>query len=325
MPLNEPSLLSSTPERVYPLTFNGKGSSYFGISLVNFFLTIVTLGLYYPWAKARQLQFLYSSSAFDNSSFEFHGTGKEMFKGFIKAIFIFILIYAGLFAGIYFEQIIAGVVWFVLGFIFIIPLAIHGSYKYRMSRTSWRGIRFGYRGNRKEFMMLFFKEVFFTIITLGVYGAWMVIKLRTYILSNLRFGDASFTYKGNGGDYFLLNLKGYFLTLLTLGIYLFWWQKELFAYYIDRLSLQHHDQNIKLKSLASGGDFFALLLINFLLLIFTLGIAYPWVVTRTLHFILSKIQVTGSIDTDKLMQTEKVYTDASGEDMADMLDLGFVI
>jgi len=314
-----------TNNRVYPLSFSGKGSTYFGIAIVNLLLTVLTLGLYYPWAKAREMQFLYGATEFDSSRFEFHGTGKEMFKGFIKAILIFTLIYGGLIAGFVFQQIAAGLIWFYIGLIFIIPLAIHGSYKYRMSRTSWRGIRFGYRGNRNEFMVLFFKEMFFTLISLGIYGAWMAINLRTYVLSNIRFGNASFNYKGSGGEYFLLNIKGYFFTIFTLGIYMFWWQKELFAYYIDRLSLQHGEDQIKLKSIATGGDFFALIVVNLLLLIFTLGIGFPWVVTRTMHFVFSKIEVTGNIDTEKLVQTEGAYTDATGEDMSDILDLGFVI
>ncbi|WP_410482280.1 DUF898 family protein [Riemerella anatipestifer] len=54
----------------------------------------------------------------------------------------------------------------------IIPFAIHGSFRYRMSRTSYRGIRFGYRGNRKEFIKKFLKWTLFTIVTFGIYAAW---------------------------------------------------------------------------------------------------------------------------------------------------------
>ena len=325
--MNTPDAISAstTQKRVYPLSFKGTGSAFFGITIVNLLLSVITLGLYYPWAKARTLQYLYGATEFDSSRFEFHGTGKEMFKGFIKAIIIFTLIYAGLFAAIYFQQPIIGFVWFYLGLMLIIPLAIHGSYKYRMSRTSWRGIRFGYRGNRKEFMLLFFKDLFFTIISLGIYGAWFSMNLRNYILRNIRFGDAQFNYRGNGGEYFVLNIKGYFFTIFTLGIYMFWWQKNLFTYYIDRLSLHHDNNSIQFKSTATGGDFFGLTVVNFLIMVFSLGIAYPWVITRSLHFIFSKIETTGDIDTDKLVQTENSFTDATGEDLSDMLDLGFVI
>jgi uncharacterized membrane protein YjgN (DUF898 family) len=65
--------------------------------------------------------------------------------------------------------------------------------------------------------------------------------------------------------------------------------------------------------------------VNLLILIFTLGIGYPWIVTRTLRFIFSKIQITGDIDFNQLVQSEENYTDATGDDMSDMLDIGFVV
>ncbi|MFN8153917.1 MAG: YjgN family protein [Bacteroidia bacterium] len=312
-------------QRVYPLGFKGEGGAYFGIAIVNLILTFLTLGLYYPWAKAKQLQFLYGATEFEGSRFEFHGTGKEMFKGFIKAVIIFTIIYGVAFFAMINHWLIAGVIWLYAGFLILIPLAIHGSYKYRMSRTSWRGIRFGYRGKRGEFFGFFFKELFFTIISLGLYGAWFSMNIRKYVVGNIRFGDAEFKYAGRGSDYFLLNIKGYFLTILTLGIYSFWWQKDLFNYYINKLSLHQHDREIRFRSNATGGDFAGLLIINGLLMLFTLGIGYPWVVTRTLRFVFSKIEATGNIEADHLVQTEKAYTDATGEDVSDMLDLGFVI
>ena len=133
----------------YSLSFNGNGNDYFGILIVNFLLTIITLGLYYPWAKARQLQYLYGSTEFNDSRFEFHGTGKEMFKGFIKALLLFGILIGSYVALIMFGHPLYAILIYIIGFALLIPLAIHGSYRYRMSRTSWRGIRFGYRGNRK--------------------------------------------------------------------------------------------------------------------------------------------------------------------------------
>ena len=46
--------------RSYALAFYGKGLDYFRIQIVNVILNILTLGFYYPWAKARQLRYLYS-------------------------------------------------------------------------------------------------------------------------------------------------------------------------------------------------------------------------------------------------------------------------
>ncbi|NRS88743.1 uncharacterized membrane protein YjgN (DUF898 family) [Flavobacterium sp. 7E] len=309
----------------YNLDFKGKGGDFFGIVIINWLLTIVTLGIYYPWAKAKTLQFIFGQTTLNEDSFAFHGTGKEMFKGFIKAIGLFFCLALIMGVLFYLQMPILGGVFFYLGIIAILPVAIHGSYRYRMSRTSWRGIRFGYRGDRKEFTLLFFKWIFFTIITFGIYGSWLKINLRNYVLSNVRFGDAELNYDGDGRDYFFLNFKGYFLSVITLGIYMFWWQKDVFNYYIDNLSLYKDDKKITFTSTATGGDFVGLVVINLLIIIFTLGFGYAWVVTRTIKFIFDHIKLEGNIDLDTLQQTEANFKDATGDDISDFLDIDFIV
>ena len=309
----------------YQLEFNGKGSEYFSVIIVNWLLTILTLGFYYPWAKARNLQFLYGETSLNGDPFSFHGTGKEMFKGFIKALLIIAFLYSLFFLLLYLESPFLGIVILYLGILALLPFAIHGSYRYRMSRTSWRGIRFGYRGDRKEFSLNFFKWLFFTIFSFGIYGSWMSINMRNYILSNIRFGDVEFNSEGDGGDYFMLNLKGYFLTVFTLGIYGFWWQQELFEYYINNLSMSKGDKEIALNSTVTGGGFFKLAIVNILIIVGTFGIGYAWVVTRTMKYIFENIEMEGNIDLNLLLQTEENYKDATGEDIGDFLDMDFVM
>ncbi len=76
------------------LPLYGSGFDYFKIQLVNTILNILTSGLYYPWAKAKNLQYLYSKNTLEDTPFVFSGTGKEMFKGFIKAVLVLIVLYA---------------------------------------------------------------------------------------------------------------------------------------------------------------------------------------------------------------------------------------
>ena len=309
----------------YKLSFHGQGKAYFGIIIVNWLLTIVTLGFYFPWAKAKNLKYLYGSTALENDRFTFHGTGREMFVGFIKAIVIFGLIYGILALFMYLEMPVLGVLLFYFTFIAILPVAVHGSYRYRFSRTSWRGIRFGYRGDRNELVVNFFQWIFFTIITLGIYGAWMVMKLRNYLMSHVRAGNVEFKYKGVGSKYFILNLKGYFLSIITLGIYSFWWYRDLFAYYVDNLSLHKDGQQIKMKSIATVGDIFKMVMGNLLIVIFTLGLGYAWAVTRTMNFMVSNIKLQGDMDLTNIQQTEDDYNDATGDDMTGFLDINFII
>jgi len=309
----------------YKLSFDGKGGTFFGIVLVNWLLTIVTLGFYHPWAKAKQLKFMYSSTSLDGDRFAFNGTGKEMFKGYIKALAFFVLIFGVFFLLITLEQFYVAAIFFYFALIAIFPLIIHGSYRYRMSRTSWRGIRFGYRGDRNELFSNYFKWIFFSIITLGIYGSWMEMKMRKYIIGNVRAGDVEFNYTGKGLEYFLIGLKGLVLTIITLGIYSFWFYKKLFAYYIENMYLQKNGKVIKFKSTLTAGDTFSLIVVNYLIVLFTLGIGYAWVVTRSMKLIFSKIEMEGDIELDSIQQTEADYNDATGEDMSSFFNIDLVI
>lgn len=314
----------------YTLSFQGNGFDYFKIQLVNIILTIVTLGLYYPWAKARTLNYMYGQTLFQGQPFVFTGTGNEMFKGYIKALGIIIVIYGiGVFIALSNiwghggTQLVLLALYLLL--FLIMPLAIHGSYRYRFAKTVWSGIRFGYSGDKTELIKIFIKGLFLTIITFGIYGAWFSMNLRRYLLCHIRIGNARFSYKGVGDEYFWLNVKGYFLTLFTVGIYIFWWQKELFAYFTDNLRLTKDDQTMLVKSNATGVDFAGLIIVNLLLLVFTLGLATPWIVVRTMRFVFNHIELDGTIQFDQLRQEQNDFSDATGEDIADFFDFGFVI
>lgn len=317
--------LQAQTNESYQLEFKGDGTAFFGILLVNWILTILTLGFYYPWARAKQLQYTYSHTTLNNDSFSFSGTGAEIFKGFIKLVGIYLLVMVAFFLFVrYAEAPILGAVLLYLVIFAFIPVIIHGSFRYRMSRTSYRGIRFGYRGDRKELTVQFFRDLLFTVLTLGIYSSWLSMNLRAYTHRHIRFGDVEFSNEASGSEYFLLNLKGYLLTLVTLGIYSFWWQKDIFNYYIDNMKLQKGDQKVIFLSTATGVDFLKLLVSNFFLLVFTLGIGAAWVEMRTLRFMFSHIKMMGNINLNAVSQTEAEYNDAFGDDAVDLFNIDLI-
>ncbi len=80
-----------------------------------------------------------------------------------------------------------------------------------------------------------------------------------------------------------------------------------------------------LKSTATGGDFLVLIMVNLLLFVFTLGLATPWIIVRSMRFLFSNMVLDGTIAFDELRQTQDNFDDATGEDITDFLDFGFVI
>ena len=312
----------STPtnQDPYRLKFHGEGGALFGIVIINILLTFVTLGLYYPWARAKLLKYYYSQTEFAGSRFEFLGTGREMFIGFIKAVAILLVIYAVLIGGVMGKMPLLILVGYLMIFA-IIPFAIHGALRYRLSRTTWRGIHFGYHGDLRELAKLFFKNLGLTLITCGLYGMWMMVNLHKYTQNNIRLGNAQVKFEGDGMDLFVIYIKGYLLTILTLGIYSFWWITEMHKFYIVHTSIIQDGNEYPVNTHINGLDFLKLSLMNVLIFIFTLGIGEPWVRVRTMRYFIDNMEIGAGFDPDTLVQTEGDYKDATGDDMLSMMDL----
>lgn len=307
-------------QQPFRFKFHADGGTLFGIILVNTLLTFVTLGFYYPWARAKMLKYFYSSTEFNGNRFEFHGTGKEMFKGFIKVIIIFAVLY-GLFLGGALKHMPLLIFVAYIFLLAIIPFAIHGGMRYRLSRTSWRGIHFGYHGDLKELLILFFKNIGLTIVTLGIYGPWMAVNMHRYVESNSRIGSVKVQFDGEGGDFFGLHLKGYFLTIFTLGIYAPWYVTSIHKFYIEHTSLEQDGQSYRFKTNITGGDFFILSIVNALIVIFTLGIGYSWVRVRLMRFYIENLELAAGFNPEAIVQTEGEFTDATGDDLLSTLEI----
>lgn len=123
------------------LEFTGSGSAYFRIWIVNLLLTLVTLGLYYPWAKVRRLRYFYGNTLLDGDTLDFHGDPRKMAKGYLLMGILFGLYsLAGEFspsAG-FAALLIAVALW---------PALLKSSLQFRLANSSWRGLRFRFNGS----------------------------------------------------------------------------------------------------------------------------------------------------------------------------------
>ncbi|MET0519602.1 MAG: YjgN family protein [Burkholderiaceae bacterium] len=127
--------------RRLPIEFTGSGSEYFRIWIVNLLLSIVTLGLYLPFAKARRLSYFYSNTLIDGHALAFHGNPWKMLRGFVL---LALLMGAYALAG-QLSPIGAVIAFGVLCIVW--PALWRASLRFRLANTSWRGLRFGFRGD----------------------------------------------------------------------------------------------------------------------------------------------------------------------------------
>ena len=311
---NEPLDNNLAKPRVF--SFTGEGGRYFGIWAVNIILTIVTLGIYYPWAKAALRKFMWNETVVDGDRFVFHGTGKEMFRGFVIAYGIMLGMIGMMFV---FPM---GIILFYIGLIFLAPFAIFSGWRYRMSRTSYRGIYFSFNGKLSDFMKLYFKNLGLTLITFGIYGSWMKTNLMKYMFGHTKLGDMKFSFKGDGATLFGINLLGILLFYITLGIYSFWFIANRFNFTFQNLEIEHEGLADTMKSNLTGQKVAGVMLVNALLLIFTAGIAFPWVYMRLMKLYTSNLALPEHVNLDNLVQDADNYRDATGDDLLDALDIG---
>ncbi len=137
-----PTFTRAEPARhTLPVTFSGSGSEYFRIWIVNLLLVLVTLGLYFPWAKVRRLRYFYGNTQVGEHAFDFHGDPKRMLRGFLLVGAMGLLYgVASKFSpvsGLVALLIVAGL-W---------PALFRASQQFRMANTSWRGLRFRFNGD----------------------------------------------------------------------------------------------------------------------------------------------------------------------------------
>ena len=81
--------------------------------------------------------------------------------------------------------------------------------------------------------------------------------------------------------------------------------------------------NATFKLNATAGSLIALVLVNLLILIFTLGIGRPFIQQRLIRYMCHRLEVVGTIDVDRIAQSQAAL-DRSGEGLADAFDLGVV-
>lgn len=304
-------------------SFHGSGGTLFGIHVVNVLLTIVTLGIYYFWAKTRVRRYLAGQTEIEGDRFAYHGTPRELLFGALKALLVFglpILVLnlvrdvLGVSSPV---KVIAGLASAGLLFLFY-PVAIVGSRRYRLSRLSWRGINFSFQGRTLEMIMMVLHGTILTGLTLGLYYPFFVIRRQAFLVSNSYFGGERFAFSGRARDLFWSFVIALLLTFPTLGLCWIWYVARKRRYFWDHTRFG----DARFSCTVNGGPLFWLWTVDVILLVCTLGLAWPWVRTRNSNFAYRNLALLGPVDLDRIEQ-QALRVSTIGEGLAGFFDTGF--
>lgn len=381
--------------------FTGSGTEYFKIWIVNILFTILTFGIYYPWAKVRNNRYLYANSTIKEKNFDYHATGKQLFLGYLIALSFFI-IYKVL------EVIFPiGSIILVIIFLLIIPWLILRSMKFNLNVTSFNNIRFKFSGGIVESYMVFlaipiislimfasitflifqFKEstiiaLLGTIIIFILYivsiSYFNIVKTR-FIIDFTSYGDSDFETNISSVNfikimvktilisilafitasiiigsifYFVINLteitsiinmyktdpkmagilifSTFLPMVVTLYIVLFIVGMISVAYYVTRqrayiFENTNLEEKVKFVSTMKFFPYAYILITNFLLILITMGLAYPWAKVRVAKYTLENTILKLENDFDGYFNETKKKESAIGEQISDTFDVGIDI
>jgi len=207
-----------TAARGETLTFSQKIKSgdFVGLSFKNFLLNIVTLSLYRFWAKTEVRRRVWEKVSLNGEPFEYTGTGKELFLGFLKALAIIFVPYLAVLLAVQFisKWFIALLLPMYVALFVLVGAAIFMMFRYVAGRTTWRGVRFRAKGSALDYGWAYLGYGLLTAITFGWFGPAMTMRMEGKLWSSLSFGDKKLTWKRASDE----NLYGPYALVWVVGI-----------------------------------------------------------------------------------------------------------
>ncbi|HEU4412243.1 MAG TPA: YjgN family protein [Polyangiaceae bacterium] len=190
------------PRALEPVEFTGSGREYFRIWAVNLCLSVLTLGLYSPWAKVRRLQYFYRHTRLAGASFDYHGKPTAILKGRL-VVGVLLAAYYGLGYAAPVAGALVGLVLLALS-----PWFFLQSLKFRMANTSYRGLRFRFHGTKgRAAGLLLLWPMFVGCSGYLLLPHWLW-KLKKFEFEETSFGRARFTFGATSNAFYSAYLVG---------------------------------------------------------------------------------------------------------------------
>lgn len=305
--------------RVQPLVYSASIGTIFGIWLLNLVLSIVTIGIYSFWGKTRMRRYIAGSFTLLGDRFDYTGTGKELFFGFLKALPFIIVIYAPII--IYPPEVYPITNLMFIVFYFLILVAIYAATRYRLSRTTWRGIRGRLSGSAFGFAFRGLGVGILNVLTLGLFVPKGDEILLRYQMGHVWFGNTPGRFTGTASELWSSHLITWFLAIPTLGLSRLWYAATVFRFQLNHFAVG----GIKFKADPTGWDLFRLLLGNLLIVLLTFGFGTPFAINRNMNYLARHVSLRGDIEAaaaEISQSLEELGSSGEGLDGALGLDSG---
>ena len=137
--------LAMSDIQTHRVSFSGSGGDYFRLWLSNLLLTIVTLGIYTPWARRRRIQYFYRNTLVGADPLDFVASSRNMATSFLLVVGVYALINVMSSAGL---NAAVGII--TLAIAALVPWLWRSAQRFWLGNTTWRGPRFEFQATTRE-------------------------------------------------------------------------------------------------------------------------------------------------------------------------------
>jgi uncharacterized membrane protein YjgN (DUF898 family) len=187
------------------LSWTGNPWSLTRLCFLNVLLIIITIGIYWFWARAEYRKYMWQMVRLQDEPLEYTGTGKELLIGYLR---VFLFVFLPLIALTAAAQIVFGPrnpivaiggIAVYLAILFLYFAGIFRAHRYILSRTRWRGIAFSLDEGAAGYGWTSLWTVLLSVFTLGWLYPWRTVALRRRLVRAMGFGSAPFRFEGGSG------------------------------------------------------------------------------------------------------------------------------
>ncbi|NOZ68665.1 MAG: DUF898 domain-containing protein [Deferribacteres bacterium] len=332
--------------------FTGSAGEFFRIWIVNTFLTILTLGLYAPWAKVRERRFFYQHTVMDGQPFDYTAHPVALLRGYLIVGGGILLYYLAEAYNPLYSLMVFGI------FSLVLPFLIYKSLRFFARHSVYRNIPFHFRGTLGESYKTYLLYPMLIPFTFGLIIPYWAFQRKKYFFGNIGFGTTANIFQGSAREFYKLYglvvvllvviiffsipilmsfatmipapeagifnagmiffiLSIYFTTLVVSTFV----QQYIYAW-TTNYCLGHSELgNIRFQSTLKAKQLFWIRITNILAIIFSVGLLIPWAKVRRTRYIIDNLTVIAGQGLDEFTAGVRPDESAYGDVATDFFDI----
>jgi uncharacterized membrane protein YjgN (DUF898 family) len=353
--LSQDSLMADLPREHF--SFHGNGTEYFRIWIVNLLLTVVTVGIYSPWAKVRKNRYIYGNLQLAGSYFDYLAKPLTILRGRLIALALLLVVAVSQ----WFFPLLSLAAFLLIGL--VTPWLIVRARMFNMRYTSYRNIHFGFNPAYGESYKAIYWYGFLALISLGLAAPYAHYQRSKFVVGNTRYGNLIFSLGEVGGKFFFAYVVGFGIVAIMiapvvamitqlggyvagaedspanvvqatallpvlLGVFFYYVVAKYIAAIILRITTNHTSiddasggQRHRLGCDWSMPGMLWIYVTNLIVIGLSIGLLTPWAQMRILKYQLDHtwLDVSGGIDAVVAVQSQSISS--LGEEIGDVFDV----